>query len=200
MRLSASELRRWALPRNPQLLAEFMSVYTAARLRGVDRAIAYLRNPNPLLTAPLLRAFGAEVGTGTTFKRTLLLDNVREDENSTGDFSHLRVGNKCYIGDDVYLDLAAPILIADEVVLSGRVSLLTHADCNRSTFLRDAFPRRVAAVTLQQGCWIGFGATVLCGCTVAPDSVVASHSLLRQDTEARTVFAGVPARRVRSIP
>ena len=51
---------------------------------GISFLVRYLRNPNPRLTVRLLRAFGARVGNRTTFKRSLILDNTYEDENSTG--------------------------------------------------------------------------------------------------------------------
>jgi len=66
---------------------------------GISYIVRYLRNPDPLISVKLLRAFGARIGERTTVKRTIYLDNVYRDKNSTGDFSHLKIGENCYVGD-----------------------------------------------------------------------------------------------------
>ncbi len=169
------------------------------KTRGVSIAIRYLRNPNPKFSADLLKAFGAQVGDGTTIKRSLRIDNVSEDGNSTGDFRHIKIGNNCYIGDGVYFDLANQIFVCDGAILSGHVSIVTHADCNRSSYLADRFPRRCAPVHVKKGAWIGFGATLLAGTTVGENSVVAAKSLVSDDVDPRSLYAGTPACLVRSL-
>lgn len=167
--------------------------------QGMTAAIRYLRNPNPRHSVDLLRHFGAEIGQETTIKRTLRLDNVSRDGNSTGDFRHIRIGRNCYIGDGVYFDLANQIILGDNAILSGGVSIITHADCNRSPYLTQRFPRTCAPVKIQQGAWIGFGATVLAGTTVGANSVVAAESLVADDVESESLYAGTPARKIRSL-
>ncbi|WP_158705088.1 acyltransferase [Salinibacter altiplanensis] len=167
--------------------------------RGVSAAVRYLRNPNPHLSIDLLRAFGAEVGAGTTIKRSLRLDNVFQDGNSTGDFRHIEIGSNCYIGDGVYFDLANRIVLRDGAILSGQVSVITHADCNRSPYLAERFPRRSAPVRIEEGTWIGFGTTLLAGTTIEKNSVVAAESLVSKDIDSHSVYAGTPACKVRSL-
>lgn len=167
--------------------------------RGVSSAVRYLRNPDPSLSVELLEAFGAEIGAGTTIKRSLELDNVFRDSNSTGDFRHIRIGSNCYVGDGAYFDLANRIVVSDGAILSGHVSVVTHADCNRSSYLAERFPRRCAPVCIEEGAWIGFGATLLAGTTVGENSVVAAESLVSDDVDPRSLYAGTPARLVRSL-
>ena len=176
---------------------EYCLISLLGRLVGISIVIRYLRNPNPWITQKLLTAFGATVGTDVTIKRTLFLDNVYGDANSTGDLSHLKIGNNCYIGDCVFFDLANEIRIADDAVLAGRVSLLTHAECNRSSFLSQCFPRMCAPIVIEAGAWIGFGATVLAGVTIGANSVVGAGALLMQDTDPYWVYVGSPARKVK---
>lgn len=180
-------------------LAQFTAVYCAARFFGISFLVRYLRNPNPKLTVRLLRAFGAGIGNGTTFKRSLFIDNAYEDENSTGDFSHIKVGNNCYIGDCVYFDLSNEICIEDNVVVAGRVSIITHADCNRSQYLARKFPRQCRPVRICDGGWIGFQAAIHSGVTIGHHSVVAANSLVRANVEPNTVYAGIPAKKIRDL-
>ena len=166
---------------------------------GISYVVKYLRNPNPSVTAKILRAFGARVGCRTTFKRSLFIDNAYEDENSAGDFSFLEVGNNCYIGDVVYFDLSNKIVIEDNSVISGRVSFVTHADCNRSPFLNERFPRISDSIIVRKGAWIGFGATIMSGVSIGDNSVVAACSLVRQTIGDKTVAWGIPAETIRKI-
>jgi putative colanic acid biosynthesis acetyltransferase WcaF len=177
----------------------FLKVLLLGKLVGISHVVGYLRNPNPLATIQLLRAFGAEIGEGTTVKRAILIDNAYEDENSAGDFRYLRIGKNCYIGDAVYLDLANRITFGNNVVISGQVSIITHADCNRSEYLNRIFPRQCASVTVGNGAWLGFRTTILHGVTVGENTLIAAHALLRDNADARSVYTGVPARKIREM-
>jgi acetyltransferase-like isoleucine patch superfamily enzyme len=178
---------------------ELLAVLTLCRLGGVRWAIRYLRNPAPRATPYVLRHFGAKIGPATTFKRTLYLDNVYEDQDSSADFSHLEIGRNCYIGDGVYFDLANRVIIEDNVVVSGRVSFLTHSDCNRSAILASLFERRCEPVKVQADVWIGFGATILGGVNIGSHVVVAAGAVVTQNLEGGAVYGGVPAKLVRRL-
>ena len=178
---------------------EFGIVCLLGRCFGIPMVVRYLRNPNPKLTASILRKYGAQIGSRTTFKRSIFIDNSFEDQNSAGDFSHLIVGDNCYIGDCVYFDLADKVVFEDNVVISGKVSFITHADCNRSKILEEKFPRQCAPIMVNSGAWVGFNATILSGVQIGMNSVVASCSLLRQNAEVDTVYAGIPAIKLKSI-
>lgn len=163
-------------------------------------AVWYLRNPAvSRFSTDILRYFGADVGEGARIKRSLVIDNSTTDENSTGDFSHLHIGSNSYIGDGTFLDLADEVDIQDNVTISGRTSFLTHADCNRSPWLREQLPRRQSSVTVEEGAWIGFGATILPGVTVSKESVVAAGAVVTEDTESRAIYGGVPASNIKNL-
>ncbi len=178
---------------------EYRLVRLLTGVFGVSLVVRYLRNPNPALTVRLLRAYGAAIGERTTVKGALYLDNVYEDQNSTGDFSHLRVGNNSYIGDGVYMDLAGTIDVADNVMLSACSALMTHADCTRSSYLAAIYPRRCAPVSIGEGAWVGVGVKIMPGVTIGPRSVMAVGAVVGGDVEPMAVYAGIPARKVKSL-
>jgi carbonic anhydrase/acetyltransferase-like protein (isoleucine patch superfamily) len=180
---------------------ERVRVKALVRANDVQGAVRWLRRPNPHLSPEILRAFGASVGDNVRIKNTLLLDNSWEDAASRGDFSNLHVGNNVYIGDSVYFDLAGPVCLGDDTMIGAHARLVTHVDVNRSAFLNDALARTVAAVTVERGGGVGFGATLLAGSTVATESALAAESLLLQgrQTLPRTLWAGRPARLVRTF-
>jgi maltose O-acetyltransferase len=54
-------------------------------------------------------------------------------------------------------------------------------------------------VTIEAGCWIGSGVTILPGVTIARGCVLASCAVLHETTEPDGLYAGNPARRVREL-
>jgi len=181
------------------ILSQFYFHLLVGKIFGISHVVRYLRDPDPLITVKLLRAFGAKIEKGTTIKRTIYIDNVYEDENSTGDFSYLKIGNNCYIGDCTYFDLANEVIIGNDVVISGCVSFVTHADCNRSKYLEKILPRTCKKIIVQDGAWIAFKATILNGVTIGENSVVAANSLVKEDVEKYCVYAGIPAKQIKSL-
>lgn len=180
-------------------IAERLWVRVLCQNAFTGQAGRYLRNPSPRWTIQVLRSHGASIGNGTTIKRSLYLDNVKRDKNSTGDFRHIRIGPNCYVGDQVYFDLANTITLGENTILSGRVSIITHADGNRSPYLSRFFPRRCAPVRIGDGAWVGFGSTILCGVSVGENTMIAAHSLVTEDVESNCLYAGVPAKKVRPL-
>ncbi len=178
---------------------EFYGIYAAGVVLGCGVVVRYLRSPNPDVSLKLLRAFGAVIGSNTTIKGSVFLDNVFRDANCTGDFSHLTIGENCYIGEAVFFDLAGNITIENDVVVSGRVSFITHADCNRSQYLSLKFPRKCDGVTVRNGAWLGFNVTVLAGVTVGRQSVIGAGSVITRDAGPQQVYIGAPAKSVRYI-
>lgn len=178
---------------------EFYWVCLAGGIFGISWVIGYLRNPNPLISVRVMRYFGASIGEKATIKRSLFLDNVYEDENSKNDFSNIEIGKNCYIGDCVYFDLSNKVTLQDNVVVSGRVSFITHADCNRSKVLSKSFPRKCLSIEVGCGTWIGFSSIVLAGTWIGENSVLASNSLACKSLEGETLYAGSPAKKKKVI-
>ncbi len=181
------------------LILKFYYHLIMGKIFGINHVILYLRNPDPLISIKLLRAFGASIGKKTTIKRTLYLDNVYEDKDSKGSFSNLVVGDNCYIGDGVYFDLANSIMIGNDVVISGQVSFITHSDCNRSKYLANVYPRICKPINIENDVWIAFRVTLLCGISIESQSVVGAMSLVNETVKRNSFYAGIPAKKVKDI-
>ena len=187
------------IPRRYLVSLEYWLVYWGGKLFGIRFVVRYLRNPNHQVTVRLLKAYGASIGEATTFRGSVLLDNVTEDQHATGDFSHLSIDANCFIGDGVYFDLADKIIIHANVMISGHCSLVTHADCGRSRILSADFPRVCRPIEIFHDSWLGFGATLMAGTSVGPRAVVGAEGLVTHQLEADALFVGVPAKRVRRL-
>ncbi len=143
----------------------------------------------PPIRCALLRLYGARVGRDTVIHRLTLINVDR------GGFGALRVGDHCFIGDEVLLDLAAPIVLEEHVTLAARALVLTHLNVGyRDHPLQARFPSQTAGVTIRRGSFVGAGAAVLAGITVGPEAFVAAVSLVTRNVEEGEVVGGVPAR------
>jgi len=143
----------------------------------------------PPIRAAWLRLCGARVGSGTVVQRLSLINVDR------GGFRALSIGRDCFIGDEVLIDLAAPVTLEDQVTLAARVVVVTHLNVGYHDHpLKTRFPASTGGVTIRRGSFLGAATTVLAGVTVGPEAFVGAASLVNRDVGAAETVAGVPAR------
>ncbi|WP_197471648.1 DapH/DapD/GlmU-related protein [Microbacterium oleivorans] len=58
---------------------------------------------------------------------------------------------------------------------------------------------RTKPVIIGDGVWIGAGSVILPGVQVGAGAVIAAGSVVNRDCEPDAMYAGVPARKVRSL-
>lgn len=136
-----------------------------------------------------LRLFGATIGADVVIHRLTLINVDR------GGFGALRIGSHCFVGDEVLIDLAAPVTLDDHVTLATRAIVLTHLNVGyRDHPLQAKFPSQTAAVHIKDGSFVGAGATILAGTLVGPRGFVAAGSLVNRAVGEDEVVGGVPIR------
>lgn len=139
-----------------------------------------------------LRLCGARVGRHTIVHRLSLVNVDR------GGFGALTIGDSCFVGDEVLIDLAAPVTLEDHVTLATRAVVLTHLNVGyRDHPLQPRFPTRSAGVTVRRGTFVGAGAILLAGVSIGPEAFVGAASLVNRDVAASETVAGVPVRTLR---
>jgi acetyltransferase-like isoleucine patch superfamily enzyme len=149
----------------------------------------------PPLRVACLRLFGAAVGANVVIHRLSLINVDR------GGFRALRIGENCFIGDEVLIDLAAPVTLDDHVTLAARSVILTHLNVGYHDHpLQARCPAETAAVTIKRGSFIGAGAIVLAGMTIGPEAFVGAASLVNRPVGEGETVAGVPIRRLGEKP
>ncbi len=130
----------------------------------------------------LLRAFGARVGIGVVIKPHVRIKYPWR----------LKVGDHCWIGQSVWIDNLADVVLGDHVCLSQKTYFCTGSHDHK----RPTFDLITQPITIGNGCWIAAGATLLGGVHVASNAVVAAGSVVTADVAAATIVAGIPARPV----
>lgn len=111
----------------------------------------------------------------------------------------IRIGARTIVNVGSYLSGEGGLDIGADVLIGAHVRLLSagHAiDGGDEIIARNRITR--ARVVIEDGAWIGAGATVLEGVTIGRGAVVAAGALVRQDIAAGMVAAGMPARIVRA--
>ena len=148
----------------------------------------------PQLRAPYLRWLGATIGAETIIHDVAFFNAYRTC------WRGLRLGRRCFVGDQCLLDLADRIELHDSVTLAERVTILTHTNVGYADHpLQPYFPPFSAPVIIERGAFVGVNATIMPGVRIGECAFVAAGSLVRDDVSAWQVVGGVPARVLRSV-
>lgn len=142
----------------------------------------------------LLRLAGARVGRDT------VIFDVRFANLYHYGFSRLVIGNRCFLGDEVMLDVRGGVILGDDVTLSNRVNIVSHINVGYPDHpLQTAYPTREAAVTVERGAYVGTAGTVLSGVTLGRGCVVGAGAVVTKDVAKDTVVVGVPAKILKKV-
>jgi maltose O-acetyltransferase len=193
-------MRRFIIQKSRKAIYLFQGIVSTIgyKLFGIEFISRQLETSDSYMTPVLLGRYGARLGRNINFKGGILIDNASKDEDATNDFSHLIIGNDCYIGKKVFFDLPNRIDIEDEVVIGAGVSVFTHADCGKRIMSR-YFPRKTGPVKIGRGSWIGANATILCNVTIGEKCVVAAGSVVTRSFGPNEIVGGVPAQKMGEI-
>jgi acetyltransferase-like isoleucine patch superfamily enzyme len=139
-----------------------------------------------------LRTYGALIGKDVRFQSPLTIHNSSPRRGRY--YENLHVGNQCYLGRELFLDLQAEIVIEDQVTLSHRVMIVTHTDAGNSPLKDQVLNTDQAPVIIRRGAYIGANVTILQGVEIGESSIVGAGAVVTRSVPANTVVAGVPAR------
>ncbi len=147
----------------------------------------------PQLRTVFLRLCGAHIGRDVTIYSFTLINVDR------GGFKALQVGDKCVIGHEVMIDLAAPVVLEEYVGLAARSIVLTHMNIGYADHpLQSRYPATTASTRIRRASFIGAGSIVTAGCTIGPEAFVAAGSLVNRDVGEGEMAGGVPIRTIRA--
>lgn len=131
----------------------------------------------------LLRLFGAKLGKGIVLKPGI---NIKYPW-------FLKVGNNCWIGEDVWIDNLASVIIEDHVCVSQGAFLLTGSH----NYKRSSFNLILKPIRLEEGSWLGAKSVVCQGVTVGANAILSVNSVAYKDLEPCGIYRGNPAIKIR---
>ena len=148
----------------------------------VDSAIDWHWIPISSVRAVLLRAFGAKIGKNC---RMLHAMRVKSPWN-------LEIGDKTWIGQDVWIYNQAMVRIGSNVVVSQG----TFMTCGSHDSVHN-MDLRVAPIVIEDGAWITSKCFIQKGVTIGRSALVTPLSVVHQSIEAESVYGGNPCKFIR---
>lgn len=130
-----------------------------------------------------LRVFGAQLGRGLVIKPSVRIKYPWK----------LKVGEHCWIGEEVWIDNLDLVTLGDHVCLSQGALLL----CGNHNYKSPDFDLIVAPIVLEHGSWIGAKAIVGPGVRVCSHAVISMGSVAASSLEAYGIYRGNPAIKVK---
>jgi maltose O-acetyltransferase len=105
----------------------------------------------------------------------------------------LKVGRNCSFGSFTRIWNYAPIEIGDHFLGAGGLTI------NAGTHDPLTLQPSGAPIRIGHRVWVGVNVTILGGVTIGDDVVIGAGSVVTTDIPGGTIFAGVPARKIRDL-
>lgn len=103
-----------------------------------------------------------------------------------------------FINHNVFIDAWEKVTIKENASIAFGVLICTSSHKIGGDDRRAGESDR-RPVVIGRGCWIGARATILPGVRVGDGCVVASGAIVNKDCEPNSLYAGVPARKIKTI-
>jgi acetyltransferase-like isoleucine patch superfamily enzyme len=110
---------------------------------------------------------------------------------------HLRLGDHCWIGENVILDAGGGLEIGEHTGIGVSAMIFTHTSWLNNMTLQNASGTDLIErkpVTIGKGCFIGANSVIMPGVTIGDFATVQPLALVIQDVPARCMVSGNPAR------
>ncbi len=161
---------------------------TAERVRAQAVVIAFNAEPDEDRRMAMLGELLGEIGPETVVVPPFFCDYG----------ANIRFGTDCFVNTNaVFLD-CAEITVGDHCQFGPGVQVLA-ADHPREPELRLADVELGRPVVIGTNVWIGGGAILCPGVTIADHSVIGAGSVVTKDVPERVVAAGNPCRVIRQL-
>jgi acetyltransferase-like isoleucine patch superfamily enzyme len=149
---------------------------------------------HPYLRARLLALFGARIGRNVRVYEIQLF-------NLENGFGPLVIEDDVHIGIGCRIDLSGDVRIGRGVTLSPGVTILTHTDpgSHHKSPLCEIYPPRIQPVRILEYCWIGSNVIILPGAMIHAQVVVGAGAIVKGDLEEHSLYAGIPARKIKTL-
>jgi putative colanic acid biosynthesis acetyltransferase WcaF len=131
------------------------------------------------LRRALLRAFGAKIGAGVVLKPRV---NVKYPWN-------LEIGDHAWIGEAVWIDSLAKVVVGRNACLSQGVMVET----GNHDWSKPGFDLLLGEVEIAEGAWAAARSTLLPGSRLGSHAVLGAGSVLSGRADPYGVYVGVPA-------
>ncbi len=153
--------------------------------------------PTRYLRTYMLKLLGAHVGKSVNLNADIFI-HMQSPESS---FSHLSIQDNVYIGPRTFIDLSERVIIEKDAVISMNCCILTHQDAGsyKKRPMAKYYPKKLSAVFIGEGAYIGSNAVILAGVRIGKMAVVGAGGVVTKDVPSYTVVGGVPAKFIKNL-
>jgi acetyltransferase-like isoleucine patch superfamily enzyme len=108
--------------------------------------------------------------------------------------SNVTIGDHCAVNHGVFILGHHKVEIGSFVVLSTRCMII-DTGLDKHEFVEKDFPKHVnGPIRIEDGAWIGAGATILAGVTIGRKAIVGAGAVVTRAVPPNSIVAGNPAR------
>ena len=130
-------------------------------------------------------------------------DKTRFGKNIFVEAPHkLTIGHECLINNGVHIYTGfcndSKVIIGNEVAIGLDSCITTNSHTIGPSNHRWG-DNTSQTVVIEDGVWIGANVTILPGVTIGRGGIIAAGAVVTKSTEADSVYAGVPAKKIRSL-
>jgi len=99
------------------------------------------------------------------------------------------------MAQNCFIQVRGKVIIGNNIIFGPDVKIFSEnhnfSDTNTSINLQGETRK---GVTIEDGVWIGTGATILDAVTIGKNSIVAAGSVVNTDINPNTIVGGIPAK------
>ncbi len=138
----------------------------------------------------LLRMSGAQIGINCFIHQNVYISSPER----------LQIGDNCVLSRGVLLTATGGLTIGNDVLIGYDSKILTrnHVIPDRREDTVRWSGHADKPVVIEDDCWVAANVMILPGVTLSKGTVVAAGSVLTKDTEEYGVYAGIPAKKIKS--
>lgn len=112
----------------------------------------------------------------------------------------IRIGCRTFIGEGTIIRGQGGVVVGDNVLLGPRVMVLAvnhvFGDPERPVMQQGI---TAEGIRIEDGCWVGAGATILDGVTIGRGACIGAGSVVTNSVPPHALAVGVPARVIRDL-
>jgi len=157
------------------------------------------------LTAADIKDNKFVVAIGNNKVRNEIMTYINELGGSTPTLIHPTavISESAKIGKGVYIQANAyiwtKVVISDYCIISPNVVIAHHSTLGKSCLV-STLTGVGASITIEDNVFIGMGSTIMTGISlIGENSIIGAGAVVIKNVEKNSVYAGVPAKKIRDI-